>query len=167
MKRKKVNVRLLKQDHQLYEILHDLIEKHHVDLFDAKIALAWRIGWTEDADGNLKLGQTKKGSDLDRELHGYDFVILLNHEVFEIFSDAAKRYVIDHELCHCRAVFDEDGTQKTDERGRPVFRIRKHDIEEFTEIVERHGLITNKVRDFARVVLEAKKQPLFASSEQE
>ena len=85
--RKKVTVKLLEREYagkatEAYQILDRLIAKHHSQLGSAKIAIAWRFGWKADTDGRLKLGQAKKGSDLDRELHQYDFVILLNHEAW-------------------------------------------------------------------------------------
>src|SRR5687768_3287217 len=62
----------------IYDMLNRNIEKHHDELINARIALAWSTSWKPDQDGHKKLGQCKKASDLDRELAPYDFVILLN-----------------------------------------------------------------------------------------
>lgn len=85
--RKKVTVKLLERMHagkvtEAYRIMEELIKKHHSHLAEAKIAIAWRFGWNVSVDGKWKLGQAKKGSDLDRELHEHDFVILVNHEAW-------------------------------------------------------------------------------------
>jgi hypothetical protein len=142
-----------------YQIMAELIPAHHAHLAEARIALAWRYGWVEDADGHLRLGQAKKASDLDFTLHNYDFVIILNFDAWNAadFSMEQMRALLDHELCHCQISQDEDGEEKRDTAGRPVWRIRKHDIEEFTEIVDRHGLWRKDLEQFARVAMEKAK----------
>src|SRR3990167_2134573 len=104
--RKKVNVKVLERLHAgkitgPYRIMEKMIEDHHSHLSQAKIAIAWRFGWKADADGRVKLGQCKKGSDLDRELNDKDFVILLNHEAWNRadFTEAQMNALMDHELC--------------------------------------------------------------------
>ncbi|GIW81466.1 MAG: hypothetical protein KatS3mg105_3273 [Gemmatales bacterium] len=165
-KAKPVTVKKIPEDHETYAILRELVDAYHVHLAEAKIALAFRYGWSPDQDGYLKLGQTKKGSDLDRSLHGYDFVILLNYEVWEeITDDAVKRYIVDHELCHCQVATDSNGQPRKDELGRTMYRLRKHDVEEFLETMERHGLLTHRLQCFAKAVLEAKNSPLFVRGE--
>ena len=171
-KRKKVTVNLLARKHAgkittPYRIMEDLISKHHSHLKDAKIAIAWRFGWSADADGRLRLGQTKKGSDLDRELHGYDFVILLNHEVWNkaTLKEGQMVAVMDHELCHAAVSIDSDGMPKIDESGRTVWRMRKHDVEEFTEVVARHGCYMSELETFAKHAMDAKDRPLLAIAE--
>lgn len=166
--RKPVNVKLLSREHagrvvSVYAVMEALIRQHHEHLAKAKIAIAWRFGWKANSDGRVTLGQAKKGSDLDRELHGYDFVILLNHEAVNggSLDDKQIRALIDHELCHCQVSKDSNGGDKTDANGRVVYRIRKHDIEEFREIVARHGCWKEELETFVGAALEAKKLPLF------
>jgi len=171
-KRKKITTKFLPRKHAgkitgPYRIMEDLIGAYHPHLIDAKIAICWRLGWTEDPDGWIKLGQCKKGSDLDRALHHYDFVVLLNHEVWNAadFSDEKKRAVVDHELCHAAVVVDRNGEPKTDEAGRTCYRIRKHDVEEFREIVARHGSYKRQIEAFAAAIAEKASRPLIAAAE--
>lgn len=170
--RKKVNVKLVPEFNagrkvSVYVVAERLIEQYHEHLADAKIAIAWRYGWKANADGRVVLGQAKKGSDLDREMHGFDFVILLNHEAVNggSLNDKQIEAVIDHELCHCQVSKDQNGERKTDENGRVVYRIRKHDIEEFQEIVARHGCWKDELEKFVGAALESKKLPLFDAEE--
>jgi hypothetical protein len=144
--------------------MDELIEKHHPHLAEAKIAIAWRFGWSQDADGLLKLGQAKKVSELDRDLHDYDFIILLNHEVWNkaSFSERQMKALIDHELCHCSVSIDTNGEKKIDERGRVIYRIRKHDVEEFREVAARHGCWRDDLRQLAEAAIEKDHNPLFA-----
>jgi len=171
-KRKKVTTKLLARKHsgkitQPYRIMDGLIDQYHPHLADAKIAICWRFGWNEDPDGWVKLGQCKKGSDLDRALHKYDFVLLLNHEAWNAagFGVDKMEAVIDHELCHAAVIIDSNGEPKTDEDGRTCYRTRKHDVEEFVDVVARHGCYKRQLEQFAAVAVDKQNRPLIAIAE--
>lgn len=146
-KPKKVAYELIIEDsvpgYPMYQMLRELVRAHHEDLekTNARIALAWNLSWSADVDGKVTLGKMKKASDLDRELYAYDFVLLLNAEFWQDadVTDKQRRALMDHELMHGQVARDEAGDYKRDTRDRYVFRIRKHDIEEFSEVVARHG----------------------------
>jgi len=169
--RKKVNVKLLERKHagqvtEPYRIMEEIIEAHHKHLIDAKIAIAWRFGWKANTDGHVTLGQAKKGSDLDREMHDHDFVILLNHEAWNgSLNPDQKRALMDHELCHAEISKDQNGEPKIDENKRTVYRIRKHDIEEFREIVARHGCYKEDLEAFVAAANEDRARPLLKAHE--
>ena len=142
-----------KKDSPIYDLLDDIIASvgDHTALIDAKIVLAWALKWKEDKDGHMKLGMCKKISDLEKELAKWDFIILLNRPYWNAFNDEQQRALLDHELCHAAPLIDEKtGEQKEDERGRKVWRIRKHDIEEFGGVVERNGLYKRDLEAFAQ-----------------
>src|SRR6185312_8975695 len=105
------------------------------------------------------LGKCVKASDLQRELVDWDFVILLNREVWHDlrFTREQKLALLDHELCHAELARDEDGNAKFDEKGRKVWRTRKHDIEEFQAIVQRHGCYKRDLEKFAETLIKSKK----------
>ncbi|MCW8129609.1 MAG: hypothetical protein KIS92_04415 [Planctomycetota bacterium] len=169
MARKKLSVILLERREQpeLYALLDETYKEQHQERMKdtkPKIALARKLGWKADKDGRQILGQCRRVTELDRQLHGFDFVILVHEIVLdnkETFGVKLLRALIDHELCHCSVSVDEDGQVKKDETGKPVYRIRKHDLEEFREIVKRHGLYKNDLAHFARVIVENQKRPLF------
>lgn len=143
----------------MYERLYRLVDDHHADLSrtEARIALAWQLGLKPDVDGRLVLGRCRKATDLDRELAPYDFVILLNRDFWQHpkVTDVQRDALLDHELMHASVSFDEDGDYKRDNRGRCVFRIRKHDLEEFRDVVARHGLYKDDLIDFERALRRA------------
>ena len=134
-KPKKVSYELIKPNSKvgepMYAMLEELVDKHHEDLAQARIALAWNLTWKPDVDGRQQIGKCKKASDLDRELMGFDFVIVLLREFWEekAVDDHQRRALLDHELCHGALKLDKDGEPVEDERGREVYRIRKHDVE--------------------------------------
>jgi len=147
-----------------YRILREIREAFHPDLAKARIALAWRKKLKRDSDGHLILGRCIKISDREREFHDFDYVILLNREVWldDAFTPEKKRALIDHELCHADAARDKDGFPKRDERDRSVWRTRKHDIEEFRDVVRRHGCYKADLEEFAKALLVKRSAPLFA-----
>lgn len=171
--RKKITVKLINREHagevvEVYRIMERLKADRN-DLFEAKIACAWRYGKKADADGRLWLGQCKKGSDLDRSLHGYDFVILLNYEAWQSLDVKQREALMFHELTHAAVSKDANGEAKTDEEGRVVYRIRKHDLEEFREVANRYGCWKDDIREFVTTAINSKaekgKHPLFDAAE--
>lgn len=146
MKPKKISYRLIDRNEGagtgMYALLDRLVADHHDDLTEARIALAWNTAWKPDPDGRCTLGKCRKATDLDRELAAYDFVIILRRDFWEHdkVTELQRTALLDHELMHAATRVDKDGEPVVDERGRPVYRIRKHDIEEFGAIVARYGL---------------------------
>lgn len=150
-----------------YRLLRDVRAEQHFDVAEARIALAWQKGIKPDVDGRLMLGKCVKATDLQRELVDIDFVILLNREVWEDidFTEHKQLALLDHELCHAARSVDSDGEARIDTKGRPVWRTRGHDIEEFREVVERHGLYKYDLEKFAEAIAKRKRTPLFAEAE--
>ncbi|MGE0446819.1 MAG: putative metallopeptidase [Vicinamibacterales bacterium] len=169
-KAKKVSVRLLGRDDEfegpIYGLMDELIEAHHEHLQHARVALAWNMAWKPDADGRVTLGMCKLASDLDKELAPYDFVILLSREFWsdERTTDLQRRALLDHELCHAEAATGDDGEQIVDTRGRRVWRIRKHDIEEFSSIGERYGTWKKDIEHFFAALNRAPEQLTLAEA---
>lgn len=167
-KPKKLPYRLMLRDTEegkaVYAILDRYIEKFHQHLDPRRIACAWAFSWKANVDGQVALGKCKRASDLDRELMEFDFVILLNRDFWnrEEVTDAMREALVDHELCHTAEAVDQDGLPKIDQKGRKVYRTRKHDIEEFNEVVLRHGVWKRDIQFFATALVHADKQPLFA-----
>jgi hypothetical protein len=138
----------------MYALLQQLVDAHHREIADARIALAWQTSWTPDADGHVTLGQCRKVSELEREvadLLAYDFVILLRQEFWldPLTTDLQRRALLDHELEHASVKLDDHGDPVENERGRVVYRIRKHDVEDFACIAERYGAWKRDLQVFA------------------
>jgi hypothetical protein len=162
-KPKKINFELIEDvNSEPYAVLANM-RKYHTDLAGAKIAMAWRKNLKPDKDGRLVLGQCVKVTDLQREFIEYDFVILLNRETWidPMFTDDKKCALVDHELCHATVDTDDEGT-RYDVRGRKVWRTRKHEIEEFRAIVQRHGCYKRDLELFAEALTKKRKSPLFS-----
>lgn len=137
----------------VYELLDETVRRHHPSLEGAKIALLWMHDVKPDKDGRLVFGRAKKVGEVEQQFHDHDFLIFLNSAVWVELPEAARVALIDHELCHCCVDHAEDGETK--------LRMRKHDVEEFHEVVRRHGLWRTDVEAFVEAALGRKQAPLF------
>lgn len=145
---------------EAYKHIDELVERYHPMLAKARLCLAWRRGEKLGPDGHLHLGKAGKCADLHRQLHEYDWVIILNRDAFGTFTPAQRKALVDHELCHCRPACTKDGTQKRDAQDKALWRVRKHDVEEFAEVVQRHGLWKSDLEAFYQAAVSNAKAPL-------
>ena len=151
---------------QPYDLLDEVRAENHEDTCAAKIALAWKRDTKPDVDGRLMLGRCVRQSDLARELVDFDFVIVLNREVWEDpeFDRGKKLALLDHEMMHAARVVDGEGEPVIDTKGRAVWRVRGHDIEEFTDVISRRGCYKRDLEKFAEALVCKKKTPLFTAA---
>jgi hypothetical protein len=156
---RKVSVELVPLDNPAYEMMAKIRKRHHSHIRKAKIALAWKKHIKPDRDGHILLGKCRKSSDLQREVSEYDFIILLNQEAWEHkeFGHKRQKALLDHELCHAAQAYDKRGRRMKNNRGKYVFRMRHHDVEEFSEIVDRHGIWKHDLQLFADALLKRRK----------
>lgn len=150
-----------------YELLAEVRAEQHFDCAEARIALAWKKGTKPNVDGHIVLGRCVLLNALAREMVPFDYVIVLNKEVWEDpeFTRKQKLALLDHEMCHTAPVLDEDGEKVRDTKGRICWRLRGHDIEEFRDIVARHGCYKRDLEKFAEALLERKKGSLFVDQQ--
>jgi hypothetical protein len=147
-----------------YRIMEEIIRTRRADLKDVKIGIAWRLGWRPDADGKRTLGQCRKRGDLDRELDSYDFIILLNEDAWPTFNDRQKERLMFHELGHAQLSLDANGQPKRDDRNRLICRIRKHEIQDFRDVVEIYGW-EEDLQELAEKGIADAQRPLLAEAE--
>ncbi len=72
-----------------------------------------------------------------------DYLVVVGLDEFKPMDAKTKEAVIDHELCHFAGP-DDKGNMK----------MRGHDVEEFTEILERHGAWDSSRYYFAKAAQE-------------
>ena len=118
------------------EIAKDLIPKHHSHLKDQPILYLFVRSMSDWARMCLR-------SEKEQFISGYHFLMEVNHKKWAELSDKQRLALVDHELCH--AGIDS-------ESGEPM--IIEHDVEEFGEIVKRHGLWQDDVKHFGYICRE-------------
>lgn len=78
-----------------------------------------------------------------------EFMILLDKEFWDEADDRTREALMFHELMHADQATDQFGAPRFNkETGRPVWRIRGHDIEEFDAVVRRYGAWLSDIRSF-------------------
>ena len=118
------------------EIAKDLIPKHHSHLKNQPIMFLFVRYMSDWARMNLR-------SEKERFISGYHFLMEVNHKKWAELSDKQRIALVDHELCHAGI----DGKS-----GDPM--LIDHDVEEFGEIVKRHGLWRDDVKHFGYICHE-------------
>jgi hypothetical protein len=125
----------------------EMITQYHPDLEEANIGFLFRDTAQKSGD-RVVWGKASKVPDRLKPLLDYDFIIWIAEDLWEgELTEQQREALVDHELCHCG--FNDN--------GKPV--MRRHDIEEFKCVVERHGIWTDELAAFAEVIEEALEQP--------
>lgn len=125
-----------------------IIKAHRPKLEILKIAYVFR-DVAPVSGGKTTVGMCYRSDDRNFVLHHFDFIIEIGKDVWDDASDDFRRAIMDHELGHIHINLDESGTPIRDEKtGRWKVGIRKHDVEEFDEILERHGTYHSDLRKF-------------------
>lgn len=129
----------------------NLIKNFHPILDTARIAFVFRSEAQKQGERYI-LGQCTKVPAKMQPYLEYDYVIWISEEDYMKMDDLQREAIIDHELCHCKY-------------GVSGWTIRPHDIQEFSVVVERHGIYSGDVRRFANAVEQYKQSGLPGSYE--
>ncbi|WDL97828.1 putative metallopeptidase [Alicyclobacillus sp. ALC3] len=139
-----------------------LIDDHHPHLTDAKdlIGFYFRYGTSDWA------GKAKKCTAFERHMTGKQLFVFVNAEAWEALKHDQRLALVDHELCHFsrkseRHYDDEqqgwvDAWTAADDSDS--WGIRDHDVEEFSDVIKRHGLWEQGIEQFAQAVRNASYQ---------
>lgn len=132
-----------------------LIAQYHQHLLKTRVEFLFRSK-ASSSGGKTTLGKARKVSGLNALLATPDvvedpegtsellsfFVIEIAQDMWGFLSDKQRVALVDHELCHCKLGVNE--------KGEIVLSIAAHDVEEFAEIVIRHGLWKPDLSQFVR-----------------
>lgn len=142
--------------HAVRALAGPLVQHHHPHLTDAKLLFIFTDQRRKRCD-RVRLGSAGKltalqrflSSGMDSVQDGADFIIMIDENEWSRLDTAARTALVDHELCHC-AVFVKMTDEKPaywrrlaadDDKHQYEWKwgMRGHDIEEFGEVLYRHG----------------------------
>jgi hypothetical protein len=128
-------------DEDVREMANDVIAHHHPHLADANFVFLMRSP-TAKSKGKAVLGTAKKATPEHKALYlgEVDFIVTLAGAEWKDMTNRARRALLDHELCHC--VGD----------SMKGWSMRGHDVEEFSEIIERHGLWHDELKELGETM---------------
>lgn len=109
----------------ILDIATRIIERHHPELQEARIAFVLRSE-APRTNGRVTLGKASKVSPMAQVHIPFDYIIWIAADQWGALSTQQREALIDHELCHLQW-------------SEGVAKIRGHDVEEFTEIIARYG----------------------------
>lgn len=81
-----------------------------------------------------------------------DFLIVLDLGYWEQATALHREILCYHELCHCVQKVDRYGAPRFTKEGLPVWGLRGHDVEEFTQVVAKYGAWNDEIRKFVEAV---------------
>lgn len=126
----------------------NLIENFHPILKEARIAFVFREKAQKQGERYI-LGQCTKVPEKFQPYLEYDYIIWLSEEDYAEMDDLRREALIDHELCHCK-FSGQTGT----------WGIRPHDIQEFSDVIERHGIWSPDIRRIKSAIEKYEAQTL-------
>lgn len=152
-------------DNSVYHMAKSILKEFesHGPLNDAKVTIDFVFAYADtDDNGNPKGpaltkngvkvgGICRKTSLKERALGHADAEISLDGDWWKDATEAQRRALLDHELHHI--ALDDDA--KTDDLGRPIIKLRKHDYEFgwFNIIAQRHGADSGECRQ-AKAIMD-------------
>lgn len=150
---------------EVEEIARKLIREHHRHLTNVEIKYVFsdkpmRRGGKETWATARKVGSLAAflaGQDADDE-QGTFFVITVTEPIWNLLSPEKRTALIDHELCHCWVDLDSE---------EPKLVLVGHDLEEFVQVIARHGLWHDEVTKFTEVAGPLLQKSLFAETDEE
>jgi len=140
---------------EVQEIAELYIQKYHSHLIDMDVRVDYVfVSKTPKRNGKDVWGTCKKVSNLNALLAGQEspfFVITIAEPIWGQLPQSGKEALVDHLLCHAESQYN----QKEDEDPEDdviKLSIRPYDVEEFAQIIRRHGLWRDDVKDFVKSV---------------
>lgn len=145
-----------------------LISKHHLHLHEANICWLF-VDPPTKSRGKVVHGRASKVSAKTAALletvlgrpvaegeQVYDFLVEISEESWLAASPREREALVDHELMHCWWKWDErtvidGGGEKVKEKVWTGWAMRSHDVEEFSAIVDRHGMWSADLVEFMEV----------------
>jgi hypothetical protein len=143
---------------EVERIARKLIGKHHEHLnrHDVRVRCLFRDPAAR-SKGKVVYGKARKVSGFTAYLVGLEhndrldddgptdfFVIEIAYDPWQGLTERQREALVDHELCHLEVEIPDEAKDR-------VLSLRGHDLEEFTEVVKRHGLWRPSVAAFTNV----------------
>lgn len=146
-------------------ILNSVLKDYHENLSGVKVDFLFAERVTKhhetrpalNKDGRAIAAKIQITSLQDRARGIADAKLIVDMFEWTRLSDTRKAALLDHEVTHLQPVFYRptkknhyDESQKRDDLGRPMLKIRPHDwvITGFEEVVKRHGEASYEVHQF-------------------
>jgi len=121
---------------------NNLIANYHPELSGAEIAYVFKDAASASEIESGQVCIAKKITGLNKALSkdDVDFAIVIASDLYNGLSDTQREAMLDSALTCCTVKTGEDGEEKLDKSGKPIWVIRPHDIIAHASIIQRYGL---------------------------
>ncbi len=142
---------------EVEEVAWQLINTIHNHLVEAKIKYLFRTGhWSTQKRETW--GKAQRITGQQAFLTGLDFVITIQRDVWKQLTKEERIALLDHELSHCCRGDD-------DNYGNPTWYIQGHDVEDFIDVIHRHGFWNPTLKKLRNVIHDNEQLTLFDQDE--
>ena len=114
---------------ELEELAEKVISEQALDVTPAKIS--YLLVYPNIS--KIVAGRCIKSSKELRFFSGNDYLIEMSGELWDALDDTVRYVLMQHELMHILPVMN-------DKTGDWKFELRRHDIEDFSSIIKKHGI---------------------------
>ena len=122
----------------------DVISVWHPHLEDYELCYVFKEDLTKA--NRVALATIKKTTPFEYYLSGVDLVVTINADYWPELTYRQRVALLDHEFCHTFEV--------TNDKGVSSLKFRGHDLEEFTDVVRRHGAWMPDIKDITEAQRE-------------
>ena len=136
----------------------EIMDKYHSGLkvLSVRFILREKAQHTRD---KIVPAKTYRCSDRDKNCHGHDFIIEVAKDVWDAADERFRTAIVDHQLASIGVYYDEEGEPMRLPNERIKTFVRPPDIQEYHEVMERHGAYHVDLRKFLSVLEEKEKKP--------
>lgn len=144
-------------------VARPLMAAHHPHLLHVRVEFLF-VDKIPQRNGKQIWGTARKVTSLaaflaDESGEGEPFFcVVITRPIWEVLSTEQRAALVDHELCHCWVEEKEDGSSS--------LVLLSHDLEEFAQVVLRHGLWRDEVTQFHDVAVQAVQRSLYEDTEE-
>ena len=110
------------------------------------------LGEDEDPRKHDVTAKCMKAPRLWHDVTGYDVAIWVREAIWKKLDEGERRGVLLHELLHVEVTRDKD--------DQPKLAIRKHDVEDFTDVIRYYGPIAGDSGSYVRAAALFSGQPV-------
>lgn len=131
-KKEKVE-RTFSPDTKLQQMIEQVIYKENMyvgqDTFKAKIC---GLMVSPNISGTIAGRCVRSGREL-RYFSGYDYLLQISEQLWNVLSDEVKYLLVYHELLHIDVKWPKNAV-------KPTYALRDHNVKDFRQIIEKYGI---------------------------
>jgi predicted metallopeptidase len=148
--------RTFKESQDLLDLANEIIIKEGIDLYPAKV----KYLMVDPTISKTIYGRCIRCSSELAYFSDTDYIIEISKEYWELLSEKSKYLLLLHELKHILVKYNESKDEYS-------FNLRRHDLEDFREIVKKHGVDWLQLADEKEMIELSKDEEATVDVEEE